>query len=334
MNKLTTTVLAGAFACIASLSAADEFKPAVIYDMGGKFDASFNEGVYNGIKRFTEETGVEVMEFEVTNEAQRQQAMERMVQRGATVVLGVGFAQADAINTVAEANPEVNFSIIDVNWLDQPNLRQYAFKEQEGSYLVGIAAAMASESGTVGFVGGMDIPLIRAFACGYRQGAKAADADVSILENMTGDTPKAWNDPGKGAELTQSQIDRGADVVYQAAGGTGVGVIQAAADAGKLSIGVDSNQNHMAPGSVLTSMLKRVDVAAYETMTDAMSGDFDTGIRNLGVAEGGVGWALDEHNAGLITDDMKAAIDGAADKIKSGEIVVHDYRADNSCPVN
>lgn len=332
MKKILTTVLAASFATMSGIALAADFKPAVIYDMGGKFDESFNEGVYNGIKRFTDETGVEVMEFEVTNEAQRQQAMERMVQRGATVVLGVGFAQADAINAVAEANPDVNFSIIDVNWLDQPNLRQYAFKEQEGSYLVGIAAAMASETGTVGFVGGMDIPLIRAFACGYQQGAKSANADVKVLENMTGTTPAAWNDPAKGAELTQSQIDRGADVVYQAAGGTGVGVIQAAADAGKLAIGVDSNQNHMAPGNVLTSMLKRVDVAAYETMKDAMSGDFDTGVRNLGIAEDGVGWALDEHNADLITDDMKAAIDAAADKIRSGEIVVHDYRSDSSCP--
>ncbi|MEO3413739.1 BMP family ABC transporter substrate-binding protein [Roseovarius sp. CAU 1744] len=332
MKKILTTVLAASFATMSGIALAADFKPAVIYDMGGKFDESFNEGVYNGIKRFTDETGVEVMEFEVTNEAQRQQAMERMVQRGATVVLGVGFAQADAINAVAEANPDVNFSIIDVNWLDQPNLRQYAFKEQEGSYLVGIAAAMASETGTVGFVGGMDIPLIRAFACGYQQGAKSANADVKVLENMTGTTPAAWNDPAKGAELTQSQIDRGADVVYQAAGGTGVGVIQAAADAGKLAIGVDSNQNHMAPGNVLTSMLKRVDVAAYETMKDAMSGEFDTGVRNLGIAEDGVGWALDEHNADLITDDMKAAIDAAAVKIRSGEIVVHDYRSDSSCP--
>ncbi len=334
MKKALTTVLAATFATVSSIALAADFKPAVIYDMGGKFDESFNEGVYNGIKRFTDETGVKVMEFEVTNEAQRQQAMEKMVQRGATVVLGVGFAQADAINAVAEANPEVNFSIIDVNWLDQPNLRQYAFKEQEGSYLVGIAAAMASETGTVGFVGGMDIPLIRAFACGYKQGVKAANADASVIENMTGTTPAAWNDPAKGAELTQSQIDRGADVVYQAAGGTGVGVIQAAADAGKLAIGVDSNQNHMAPGNVLTSMLKRVDVAAYETMKDAMSGDFDTGVRNLGIAEEGVGWALDEHNASLISDDMKAAIDAAADKIKSGDIVVHDYRSDSSCPAD
>jgi basic membrane protein A len=326
-------VAAGMLAMFTVIQAwAEDFKPAVIYDMGGKFDKSFNEGVYNGIKRFTDETGIKVMEFEVTNETQREQAMQRMVDRGATLVLGVGFAQADAINKVAGENPDRNFAIIDVNWLDQPNLRQYAFKEHEGSYLVGMAAALASDTGKIGFVGGMDIPLIRAFACGYVQGAKAVNADIDILQNMTGTTPAAWNDPGKGAELTQSQIDRGADVIYQAAGGTGIGVIRAAADAEKLAIGVDSNQNHLAPGSVLTSMLKRVDVAAYETMKDGMSGDFETGVRILGLAENGVGWALDENNEKLITDEMKTAIDSASAEIVAGDISVHDYRSDNTCP--
>ncbi|MEM7291399.1 MAG: BMP family ABC transporter substrate-binding protein [Pseudomonadota bacterium] len=333
MKQWIRLALASVFAAVMAVSAwASDFKPAVIYDMGGKFDKSFNEGVYNGIKRFTDETGVEVMEFEVTNEAQREQAMQRMIERGATLVLGVGFAQADAINKVAGENPDKKFAIIDVNWLDQPNLRQYAFKEHEGSYLVGMAAALKSETGKIGFVGGMDIPLIRAFACGYVQGAKAAKADVEIFQNMTGTTPSAWNDPGKGAELTQSQIDRGADVVYQAAGGTGIGVIRAAADAGKFSIGVDSNQNHLAPGSVLTSMLKRVDVAAYETMKDGVSGSFDTKTQILGLAENGVGWALDDNNKDLISADMKSAIEAASEKIKGGEIAVHDYRSDNTCP--
>lgn len=333
MKHLFKLFAASLIAMVAAVSAyAEDFKPAVIYDMGGKFDKSFNEGVYNGIKRFTDETGVEVMEFEVTNETQREQAMQRMVQRGATLVLGVGFAQADAINKVAGENPDKKFAIIDVNWLDQPNLRQYAFKEHEGSYLVGMAAALASKTGKIGFVGGMDIPLIRAFACGYVQGAKNVNADVEVIQNMTGTTPAAWNDPAKGAELTQSQIDRGADVIYQAAGGTGIGVIRAAADAGKFSIGVDSNQNYLAPGSVLTSMLKRVDVAAYETMKDGMSGNFDTGVRVLGLAEGGVGWALDENNEKLITGDMKAAIESASADIVSGKISVHDYRSDNNCP--
>ncbi|MEO0328382.1 MAG: BMP family ABC transporter substrate-binding protein [Pseudomonadota bacterium] len=334
MKHWIKLMLASSLAAGTVLSAsAEEFKPAVIYDMGGKFDKSFNEGVYNGIKKFTDETGVEVMEFEVTNEAQREQAMQRMVERGATLVLGVGFAQADAINKVAGENPDKKFAIIDVNWLDQPNLRQYSFKEHEGSYLVGMAAALKSETGKVGFVGGMDIPLIRAFACGYVQGAKAVNADMEVIQNMTGTTPSAWNDPGKGSELTQSQIDRGADVVYQAAGGTGIGVIRAAADAGKFSIGVDSNQNHLAPGSVLTSMLKRVDVAAYETMKDGMSGEFDTAAKSLGLAENGVGWALDDNNKDLITANMKTAIEAASDKIKAGEISVHDYRSDNTCPV-
>jgi len=331
MKNSCLIVVSVVLTLMASFAVAGDFKPAVIYDLGGKFDKSFNEGVYNGLKRFTDETGIDVMEFEVTNEAQREQAMVRMVQRGATVVLSVGFAQADAIDKVASENPDVLFSIIDVSWLDRPNLRQYSFREEEGSYLVGMAAAMASTSGTVGFIGGMDIPLIRAFACGYEQGVKAVNTEMTVLQNMTGTTPAAWNDPAKGAELTQAQIDRGADVVYQAAGGTGTGVIQAAVDAGKLAIGVDSNQNHLAPGSILTSMLKRVDVAAYNTMQDAMSGDFAVGVQSLGLAEEGVGWALDEHNEKLITADMKAALDAATAKIIAGEIVVHDYRSNNTC---
>ena len=330
--KIRNLVAAVVTATLAFTTNAADFKPAVIYDMGGKFDKSFNQGVYNGIKRFTDETGTKVMEFEVTSETQREQAMRRMAERGATVVLGVGFAQADAINKVSAEFPNVKFSIIDVNWLNQPNLRQYAFKEHEGSYLVGIAAAMASKTGKVGFVGGMDIPLIRKFACGYVQGVKSVGGSIEVFQNMTGSTPSAWNDPAKGAELTQSQIDRGADVVYHAAGGTGTGVIRAAADAQKLAIGVDSNQNHLAPGSVLTSMLKRVDVAAYNTMKDAMSGNFDTGVQVLGLAEGGVDWALDDNNAKLISAEMKAAIDRAKAEIIAGKINVHDYMSDSKCP--
>jgi len=332
------TLLAGAALATAGLLAgpmaasAEDFKPAVIYDMGGKFDKSFNEGVYNGVKRFTDETGVKVMEFEVTNETQREQAMRRMVQRGATIVLGVGFAQADAIDKVAAENPETDFSIIDVFWLDRPNLRQYQFKEHEGSYLVGVAAAMTSETGTVGFVGGMDIPLIRKFACGYVQGAKEAKEGTEVIQNMTGTTPAAWNDPTKGAELARSQMDRGADVIYHAAGGTGLGVIRAVADAGKYAIGVDSNQNNLAPGNVLTSMVKRVDVAAYETLMDAKNDAFTPGLVTLGLAEGGVDWAVDEHNEPILTDAVKTAVAAAKEGIISGEISVHNYEAEQTCP--
>ena len=261
-------------ATIMASTAFADIKVAVVYDMGGKFDKSFNEGVYNGAKRFSDETGIKLMEFEVTNETQREQGIRRMAQKGANVVVCVGFAQADSCDKVAKEFPDTKFSIIDVGWLDNPNMRQYVFKEHEGSYLVGALAAMASKTGKVGFVGGMDIPLIRKFACGYVQGAKAVNSSVEVLQNMTGTTPSAWNDPAKGSELAKSQFDRGADVVYAAAGGTGIGVYQAAADEGKLAIGVDSNQNHLQPGTMLTSMLKRVDLATYETFMDVKNNNF------------------------------------------------------------
>jgi basic membrane protein A len=191
-------------------------------------------------------------------------------------------------------------------------------------------AALASKTGTVGFIGGMDIPLIRKFGCGYAQGVLAAKPDAKVVLNMTGTTPAAWNDPVKGAELAKGQKSQGADVIYAAAGGTGVGVLQAAADEGILSIGVDSNQNYLHPGSVLTSMMKRVDNAVYEAFKEGEG--LAAGINVMGLANEGVGYAMDEHNASLVTPEMKAAVDAAAEKIKSGEIVVHDYMSDNTCP--
>ncbi|MBX2886844.1 MAG: BMP family ABC transporter substrate-binding protein [Granulosicoccus sp.] len=309
---------------------AAEITPAVVFDMGGKFDKSFNQGVYDGVEKFKKETSIKYREFEVTNEAQREQALRRMAQRGANPVLGIGFAQAPALEKVAKEFPDTKFAIIDMV-VDLPNVRSIVFKEHEGSFLVGVLAAMASKSGKVGFVGGMDIPLIRRFACGYEQGAKHVNADVEVVQNMTGSTPAAWNDPGRGSELTKSQFDQGVDVVYAAAGGTGVGVYQAAKDAGQLAIGVDSNQNYLHPGTMLTSMLKRVDVAAYNTFKDAMDGNWTSGIQVLGLAEEGVGWALDEHNDAMVTDDMKAAVEKVRADIIAGTLSVHDYTSDNTC---
>jgi len=211
-----------------------------------------------------------------------------------------------------------------------PNVRQIAFTEHEGSYLVGMMAGMASKTGTVGFIGGMDIPLIRRFGCGYAQGVMAANPDAKVVLNMTGTTPAAWNDPVKGAELAKGQKAQGADVIYAAAGGTGVGVLQAAADEGILGIGVDSNQNGMHPGKILTSMLKRVDVAVYNAFKEGA--DLAPGINVLDLKSDGVGYAMDENNAALVTPEMQAAVDAAAEKIKSGELVVHDYMSDNTCP--
>ena len=308
----------------AGTALAQDFTPALIFDMGGKFDKSFNEAAYNGAERFKEETGIEYLEFEVTNESQRDQALRRMARRGAAVVVAVGFSFATPLEAIAQEFPDTKFVIIDAI-VEQPNVQSVVFKEHEGSFLGGMAAAMASETGKVGFVGGMDIPLIRNFAHGYQQGIKHVSPDAEVFVNMTGTTPAAWNDPAKGAELAQSQFDRGADVVYAAAGGTGLGVLQAAADSGKLSIGVDSNQNYLHPGSVLTSMLKRVDVAVYSAFKDAMEGDLEAGVQNLGLAEDGVGYALDEHNRELITPEMEARLEEAKQKIISGELEVTDY---------
>ena len=315
---------------VTTAATAADISPAVVFDMGGKFDKSFNQGVYDGVERFKEETGTEYREFEVTNETQREQALRRMAQRGANPIIGVGFAQAGPIETVATEFPDTQFTLID-GVVELPNVQSVVFKEQEGSFLVGILAAMASESEMVGFVGGMDIPLIRRFACGYEQGAKHADAKVAVIQNMTGTTPAAWNDPGRGSELAKGQFDRGVDVIYAAAGGTGVGVYQAAKDADRLAIGVDSNQNYLQPGTMLTSMLKRVDVAAYNALKQAQDGTWEPGLQVLGLAEDGVGWALDENNETLITADMQAAVDAATASIVSGEIEVHDYMSDNAC---
>ena len=212
-------------------------------------------------------------------------------------------------------------------------MQSIVFREHEGSFIVGILAAMAAPGGKVGFVGGMDVPLIRRFACGYVLGARHARLDVEVFQNMTGTTGAAWNDPVKGGELAKSQFDRGAEVVYHAAGSTGLGVLQAAADAGKLGIGVDSNQNHLHPGHVLTSMLKRVDVAAYDVFDSARRDAWESGVRVLGLAEGGIGWSLDEHNESLVTPAMKAAAEEAARQIVAGEIRVHDYVTEGDCPV-
>lgn len=305
-------------------------EPAVVYDAGGKFDKSFNEAAYNGIEKYKKDTGDSYAEFEVQTDAQREQAFRRMAQRGADPVIGIGFSQAPALEKVAKEFPDRHFAIIDMV-VDLPNVQSIVFKEHEGSFLVGMLAAMASKTAKVGFVGGMDIPLIRRFACGYAQGAKYANPSVAVTENMTGTTPAAWNDPTKGAELAKGQFDAGVDVIFAAAGGTGTGVYQAAKDAGKLAIGVDSNQNHLHPGTMLTSMLKRVDVAVYDSAMAAKEGKWAAGVTELGLAQDGVGWALDDNNASLITDDMKAKVEAARADIIAGKIVVHDYMADNSC---
>ncbi|PDQ21477.1 BMP family ABC transporter substrate-binding protein [Mesorhizobium sanjuanii] len=328
MKRIVLGLLA-AVAMVLPAFAAD-IQPAILYDLGGKFDKSFNEASYNGAEKFKTETGIPYVEFEVSNATQREQALRRFAEDGRNPIVMAGFSWSDALDKIATEFPDTKFAIIDMV-VDKPNVRSLVYKEQEGSYLVGVMAAMASKSKKVGFIGGMDIPLIRRFGCGFVGGAKAAGA-TEVFQNMTGDTPAAWNDPAKGGEIAKTQIDQGADVIYAAAGGTGVGVLQAAADAGKLGIGVDSNQNGLQPGKVLTSMVKRVDVAVYNTFMDAKNDKFTAGINDLGLKEGGVDYAMDDNNKALVDDAMKAAVEKAKADIIAGTIKVHDYMSDNACP--
>jgi basic membrane protein A and related proteins len=300
-------------------------EPAIIYDMGGKYDKSFNEAAFNGAERWKKESGKPYLDFEVSNEAQREQAMRRMAEKGANPIIGVGFSQGSSLEKVSKDFPKLQFAIID-SVVQRPNVESVVFKEQEGSFLVGVMAAMASKTAKVGFIGGMDIPLIRRFQCGYEQGVKYANPKAEITTTMTGTSPSAWNDPTRGAELAKAQFAKGVDVIFAAAGGTGIGVYRAARDGGKYAIGVDSNQNHLHPGTMLTSMVKRVDLAVYSA---AMK--ITPGVTVLGLKEGGVDYALDKYNEKLVPAEMKKKVETAKADIIAGKIKVVDYMADSVC---
>ncbi|MEM9319628.1 MAG: BMP family ABC transporter substrate-binding protein [Pseudomonadota bacterium] len=327
MNFTKSLLGAAALALAAGTSFAE---PGLIYDTGTKFDGSFNEAAYNGAEAWAAETGGSYAEIELAEAAQREQAIRRLADRGHNPVVMTGFSFADTLNSVAPEYPDTTFVIID-SVVDQPNVRSVVFREHEGSYLVGVLAGMATETGTVGFIGGMDIGLISRFGCGYAQGVVSVNEGASVLENMVGVDDSAWVDVVRGGEIARTQISRNADVIFAAAGLTGEGVLQTAAENEIFGIGVDSNQNHLQPGSVLTSMIKRVDLAVYDAF---LAGDAtETGVFSFGVAEDGVGWSLDEHNEALISEEMQAAVEAAREGILNGDIVVHNYTDDDTCPV-
>ena len=326
MTRLTSLFAAQLTAAgLYAFATAAQAQPAVIYDMGGKFDKSFNQAGFDGAERWKKETGKTYLEFEINNPTQREQAKRRMAERGASPIVAIGFSMGSSTEKVARDFPKTQFAIID-SVVPLPNVQSITFKEHEGSFLVGVMAAMASKTGRVGFIGGMDIPLIRRFQCGFEQGAKYANPKAVTSANMTGTTPTAWNDPARGAELAKAQFASGVDVIFAAAGGTGLGVYQAAKDAGRLAVGVDSNQNHLQPGTMLTSMVKRVDVAVYQTFKG-----ITPGVSTLGLKEGGVDVAMDDNNAKLVTPEMKKAVDAARADIISGKIKVIDFMVGNAC---
>ncbi|WP_029011225.1 BMP family lipoprotein [Azospirillum halopraeferens] len=323
-RRFLALTLASAAAAPAGRSggaAAAGMAPALIYAVGQKFDKSFNEGAYHGAQAFTAETGIGVIEAQPQAVAQFAQTVNAAVRRGATDVVVIGFYYATPLAEVADRHPTVRFTIVDAV-VDRPNVQSVVFKEQEGSFLVGVLAALASKTGTIGFIGAMDIPLLRKFIAGFEQGARHARPDVRTLVNFVGATPDAFNDPATGAEVARSQFERGADVVFAGAGTSNFGIFSAARDAGRLAIGVDANQNPLQPGTILTSMLKRTDEAVKRALHAARDGTWTPGVRSLGLEEGAVDYAVDEHNRPLLSPAMVEAAEQARRAIIEGRITV------------
>ena len=318
--------------CVAASACAADPKLAIVYDAGGKFDKSFNQSAFEGAERFKKETNISYLEAQASSDTQAEQMLRNLARKKTDLIAAVGFSQTQAVQKVAKEFPKVRFVLIDAV-AKGDNVNSILFKEEEGSYLVGVAAALASKSNKVGFVGGMDIPLIRTFACGYAQGAKATKPKIETFSNMVGTTAAAWNNPAKGGELARAQFDRGVDVVFAVAGGSGMGTLQTAKEKGKLAIGVDSNQNYIHPGTMLTSMVKRVDLAIYEAFMQQKNGTWKPGVTYKGLKEGGVDWVVDKDNRKLVSPDMEKRVNEAKTNIINGKVKVQDYRLTNTCPV-
>ncbi len=337
-----------ASACNRASSSADDpsrIHVGIVYDIGGKDDRSFNAAAFAGVK--CAETGkwpdgtdcgkpalnIVLRDIEPGNPTSIEPAMRAFAERGYDLIIGVGFAQAPILERVAKDYPNIRFAIVD-GVSELPNVASLVFKEHEGSYLVGMLAAKTTRTGTIGFLGGMDIGLIHRFKGGYEEGAHAVNPNIRVIPNYVGVTDAAWNNPGKGKELALAQIGKGADVIFTAAGNSGLGAFDAVEQAGKQNgrathfvIGVDANQNMVKPGFVLTSMVKRVDNAVYSIVQDVVNGQFKPGFHVYGLNEDGVGYAMDENNKDLVTPEMIQQVEEAKKKIISGEIKVVDLMA-------
>ncbi len=329
--KLSQLSLTLAALFIAGSASAADPKLGIVYDAGGKFDKSFNQSAFEGASRFKKETNINFIEVQASSDTQAEQVLRGLARKNLDLIASIGFAQQAAVQKVAKEFPKVHFVLID-GVAQGANINSITFKEEEGSYLVGVAAAMASKSKKLGFIGGVDIPLIRTFACGYAQGAKSVNPKVDVTSNMVGTTSDSWNNPAKGGELARSQFDRGVDVVFAVAGGSGLGTLQTAKEKGKLGIGVDSNQNSLYPGTILTSMVKRVDNAVYDSFMQMKAGTWKAGVSAKGLKEGGVDWALDENNRKLITPEIEKRVTGARKDIIDGKVKVIDIRSGAACP--
>ncbi len=333
-----------AFGCGEGQGADDRSKVrmGIVFDIGGKDDRSFNAAAWagahcaatgnwpDGSSCGKPALGIVLRDIEPGNPTSIEPAMRAFAERGYDLIVGVGFAQTPIIEQVARDYPNIRFAVVD-GVSDLPNVASLVFKEHEGSYLVGMLAAKTTKTGTIGFLGGMDIGLIHRFKVGYEEGARAVNPNIRVIPNYVGVTDAAWNNPGKGKEIALAQIGKGADVIFTAAGNSGLGAFDAVEQQGKENgraksfvIGVDSNQNMVKPGFVLTSMVKRVDNAVYDIMKDVVNGEFKAGFHVYGLDKDGVGYSMDEHNKDLVTPEMITQVDAAKKKIIDGEIKVTD----------
>ncbi len=295
-----------------------------MFDVGGRGDKSFNDAAYAGLDSARRTLGIEFQTLETGEGADREAAMRQLAASGSQLVFGVGFLFTDDIKALAREFPHVKFACVDYTVTEgdslPPNLLALKFKEEEGSFLVGALSGLLTRTGTVGFVGGMEIPLIKKFEAGYRAGVAAVRPRARVIVKYAGSTGSAFKDPTKGKELALSEYHQGADIIFHASGSTGLGVFEAARELNKLAIGVDSDQNDEAPGFILTSMVKHVEVAVFNTIRDARAGLFKSGIQVFGLAEDGVGWVYDDRNKALIPDPVKASVDSLRDEIVAGRI--------------
>lgn len=308
------------------LSAPAQFKVGLVLDRGGKDDKSFNSSAYAGAMQAKSQLGVAVKYVESTDDNAFEPLMQAFAKREFDLIIGIGFSQKEAVSKVSAQFPKTHFVIVDAQ-VDAPNVRSLVFEEHEGAFLVGAIAAMTSKSSRIGFVGGMDIPLIRRFSLAYEAGAKHVNPQVAVTANYVGLTSEAWNNPPKGKELAVAQYEGGADVVFAAAGASGLGVFDAAEEKKKFVIGCDANQNWVKPGCVLTSMLKRVDQAVYASIEEAKAGKFSGGIKHFGLSNKGVDYALDQYNASLLSDAVRQRVEQIKADIIAGRIAVPDYYA-------
>src|SRR5579884_593892 len=315
---------AALFLIFLQTASAAEFKVGLVLDRGGKDDKSFNSSAYQGAMEAKKKLGIFLKFTEAADDNAYESLLRAFAERDFDLIIGIGFAQKEAVKKVASQFPERHFAIVD-SQVDLPNVRSLLFEEHEGSYLIGAIAAMTSKTGKIGFVGGMDIPLIRRFEMGYEAGAKKINPDISITANYVGVTSEAWNNPPKGKELAMSQYDSGVDIIFIAAGASGLGAMDAAEERKKLAIGVDSNQDWIKPGLILTSMLKRVDEAVYSTIEEAKDAKFEGGVKHFGLSNNGIGYSVDEYNAKILTGAVRKRADELKAEIIAGKIVVPDY---------